>query len=302
MKIILTGSRGLVGSALTSLLNQAGHQIIPLHFSESPSSQNTHWDYEKKVINLELLEDSDAIIHLAGENITEHRWTSAVKDRILKSRVEGTKFLANSLASLKNPPKTFITASAIGYYGDCGDAILSEEAPCGKTFLSKVCKEWEQATLPALEKGIRVINLRFGMILSSQGGALQKILTPFKMGVGGVLGDGKQYISWISIDDAVGSILHALNEPTLQGPVNIVSPQPLTNREFTEILGKVLSRPTSISVPAFALRLMVGEIADELLLCSTRVFPHKLQAAGYQFLQPTLEECLRHILSQDSLG
>jgi hypothetical protein len=254
-----------------------------------------YWDPAAGKIDAAALEGHDAVVHLAGENISQ-RWTAKQKSKILESRIRSTRLLVEALARLTNPPNVLVSASAIGYYGNRGDEILQEDSAAGIGFLPEVCREWEAATQPAAEAGIRVVNLRFGLILSPGGGALAKMFLPFKMGVGGVLGSGRQYWSWISIDDIIGVIHHALRNESLQGPVNAVSPNPVTNREFTKILGHVLKRPTLFPVPAFTLRLVFGEMADEMLLASARVQPAKLLNSGYDFRYPELEGALRHLL------
>ena len=232
------------------------------------------WDPAKGTIDAGKLEGFDAVVHLAGENIAGGRWTEQRKARIRDSRVQGTRLLCEALAKLANKPKTLISASAIGYYGERGDEILDESSPPGSDmFLVEVCKEWEAATEAAVAAGIRVVNLRFGIILSPDGGALSMMLTPFKLGVGGVLGDGKQYMSWVALDDAVGTIEKSMADESINGPVNSVSPNPVTNHEFTKTLGKVLVRPTILPMPAFAARLAMGEMADELLLASAASCP-----------------------------
>jgi hypothetical protein len=242
------------------------------------------------------LEGLDAIVHLAGEPIASGRWNAIKKARIRDSRVQGTRLLCDALSHVSRPPAALICASAIGYYGDRGDEVLTESSSNGTGFLAEVCRDWEVATEPARQKGIRVVNTRFGVILSTGGGALAKMLTPFKMGVGGIIGSGRQYMSCISIDDCVGAIVHALNTNSLSGPVNVVGPAPVTNRVFTKTLGKILERPTIFPMPAFAARLAFGEMADELLLGSQRVEPKKLLESGYSFRQGDLETALRHVL------
>jgi uncharacterized protein (TIGR01777 family) len=241
-------------------------------------------------------ERPDAVVHLAGENIASARWTERQKARIRDSRVKATGLLCNLLARYSPPPKALVCASAIGYYGDRGDEILKEESAPGSGFLSDVCREWEAATQPAVERGIRVVNLRIGMVLSALGGGLAKMLTPFKLGAGGVMGSGRQYMSWIAVDDLVDAIHFALTHESLRGPANAVAPSPVTNREFTRTLGRVLSRPTPFPMPAFAARLAFGEMADALLLASTRVQPARLLASGFTFRYPDLEGALRHLL------
>jgi hypothetical protein len=237
-------------------------------------------------------------VHLAGENIAAGRWTVEKKARIRDSRVKGTKTLCEALAQLSQPPKVLVSASAIGYYGDRGAELLWENSALGTGFLAEVCQAWEEATRPAMEKGIRVVLLRIGVVLSPAGGALAKMLLPFKLGLGGIIGSGKQYMSWIALDDVVGTIDHVLITDTLQGPVNAVAPHPVTNSEFTKTLRRVLRRPTLFPMPAFAARLAFGEMADELLLASTRVEPKRLIATEYRFRYPELEDALRHLLGR----
>jgi hypothetical protein len=297
MRILITGSTGLVGAELVPFLSTQGHETIRLVRKE-PGEGEVHWDPSSGEIDSPSLEGLDAVVHLAGENIASRRWNQAQKDRIRNSRVNGTRLLSQALAGLSSPPKVLVCASAIGFYGNRSDETVNEESQPGGGFLADVCKEWEAATSPAVEKGIRVVNLRFGIILSPKGGPLAMMLTPFKMGVGGTIGSGYQYMSWISIDDAIGAIYLALQDRTLSGPVNAVSPEPVTNREFTKTLGSVLSRPTLFPMPAFAARLAFGEMADELLLASARVEPKRLKESGYAFRTPTLEGALRHVLGK----
>jgi len=297
MHIAVTGCSGLVGSALVPSLTTRGHRVTRL-VRKSPSGGDILWDPAAGVKDLSRLEGVDAIIHLAGENIAAGRWTSQRKDEIRRSRVEGTRRLCESLAKLSRRPTVLVSASAIGFYGDRGNEILTEGSAPGKDFLAQVCQEWEAVTEPASRAGIRVVHLRFGMILSPVGGALRKMLLPFKLGAGGRMGSGEQYVSWIPIDDAVGAIHHALCAESLQGPVNVVSPNPVTNAEFARLLARVLSRPAFIPVPAFAARLLFGELADALLLASQRVTPARLSESGYRFRFPDLEAALRHVLGR----
>jgi uncharacterized protein (TIGR01777 family) len=244
------------------------------------------------------LDGVDALIHLAGENIAATRWNAATKKRIRDSRVEGTRVLCEGLAKLTRAPRVLLSASAVGYYGDRGDEILSEDSPSGSGFLAAVARDWEAATEPAAAAGIRVVRMRFGVILSPRGGALAQMLTPFRLGGGGRIGSGRQWWSWISIDDAASAIQHAIMTESLSGPVNGVAPNPVTNAEFTHTLGQVLGRPTLIPMPAFAARLALGEMADELLLASARVLPTKLLESHYRFQHPTLDVALRHLLGK----
>jgi len=240
----------------------------------------------------------DAVVHLAGESIAEGRWTSERKRRILESRQKGTHLLAEKIAGLAEPPSVMVSASAIGYYGDRGNELLTEESEPGTMFLSGVCKEWEAAAQPAREAGVRVVHPRFGIVLSTEGGALGTTLPIFKLGGGGKIGSGRQYWSWVTLDDVVGAIVHAINMDTLSGPVNVVAPDPPTNAEYTRVLGRVLGRPTFFAVPAPAIRIVLGGMADNLLLASARVEPAKLEETGYEYRHPELEGALRHLLEE----
>lgn len=295
MNILVTGATGLVGSYLVPRLEAEGHRVRKLVRKEPAAENEFFWNPEE-TIDMASLRDLDAVIHLAGESISEGRWTPEKKARIRESRVRGTSLLAESLAELTDPPKVLICASAMGYYGDRGAEILTEGASPGTGFLPEVCQQWEAAAEPAKQKGIRVVHLRFGLILSSKGGALKKMLPPFKMGVGGKVGSGNQYYSWIAIDDVAGAIDHALKNESVQGPTNTASPNPVTNRDFTKAVGKVLHRPTLFAMPSTAARIAFGEMADALLLSSTRVHPEKLLATNYVFRYPELEGALRHVI------
>lgn len=297
MKILISGSHGLVGTALIKSLEPEGHEIFRLVRHAPNSRSEIEWSPDRYSIALARIEGFDAVVHLAGESIAEGRWSEEKKKRIRESRVKGTKLLADALANLSSPPRTLISASAIGYYGDRGDEVLTEASRPGDDFLSEVCVEWEKATALATEKGIRVVNTRFGIILDAKGGALAKMLTPFRMGIGGRIGSGKQWMSWIALDDVVGGIKFALTNETLSGPVNFVAPNAVTNSEFTKTLGKVLSRPTLFPIPAFGVRLVFGEMADALLLSSQKVEPTKLHTAVYQFQYSNLDDALRRAIA-----
>ncbi|HEX6710441.1 MAG TPA: TIGR01777 family oxidoreductase, partial [Rubrobacter sp.] len=244
------------------------------------------------------LAGTDAVVHLAGESIAEGRWTSEKKRRILESRQKGTRLLAEKISGLRAPPSVMVSASAIGYYGDRGNELLTEESGPGTLFLSRVCLEWEAAAEPAREAGVRVVHPRFGVVLSTEGGALGTTLPIFKLGGGGRIGSGRQYWSWVALDDVVGAILHALETDSLSGPVNVTAPDPPTNAEYTRVLGGVLNRPTFFAVPAPAARIALGGMADELLLASARVEPAKLEETGYEYRYPELEGALRHLLGR----
>lgn len=298
MNIVITGASGFIGSALVSSLRAAGNKVTPLiRRYPSAGEQAIYWDPAGGKLESAGLENRDAVIHLAGETITG-RWTAAKKQRIRSSRIDGTRLLAGTLAELHLKPKVLVCASAIGYYGDRGDDVLREESPPGKSFLADTCVEWEAAAKPAADAGVRVVHLRIGVVLHPKGGALKQMLLPFKLGAGGVVGSGKQWWSWIALDDLVGAFEHALANQNLRGPVNAVAPQAVTNAEFTKTLGRVLSRPTIFPMPAFAARLALGEMADELLLASARVEPTQLVASGYAFRYPQLEPALRHLLGK----
>jgi uncharacterized protein (TIGR01777 family) len=296
MKILISGSHGLVGSALIKSLEAEGHEVFRLVRYAPHSKNEVEWSPDRYSIALARIEGFDAVVSLAGESIAEGRWTDEKKRRIRESRVKGTKLLGDALANLTARPATFICASAIGYYGNRGDEILTEASAPGEGFLAHVCADWEQATALATEKGIRVVNARFGIILAADGGALKKMLPPFRMGVGGKIGDGKQWMSWITLEDVIGALNFALQNESLRGPVNFVTPNPVTNAEFTNTLGKVLLRPTLLPVPAFAVRLMFGEMGEALLLGSQRVQPKRLKEAAYRFQDPDLSEALRNII------
>jgi len=303
--VAVTGSRGLVGSALAPALAAAGHRVLRLvrgaaaaPAAPAVGARVARWDPESGALDSSALAGVDAVVHLAGESVAGGRWTEAKKRRIRSSRVDGTRSLAASLARLERPPRVLVSASAVGYYGDRGAELLREGSAPGTGFLAEVCQEWETATEPAARARIRVVRLRIGMVVSRRGGALAAMLTPFRLGAGGPVGGGTQWVSWIAIDDLVGAILHALDTASLAGAVNAVAPEPVQNRELARTLGRVLGRPALLPLPAFAARLLLGQMADELLLASARVEPARLQATGFAFRHPTLEDALRHELGR----
>lgn len=299
MRILITGSSGFIGSSLVPFLTAGGHEVVRMMRRGTPGANGSHvWDPDRGIIDPAALEGFDAVVHLAGESLATGRWTADKKDRIRRSRIAPTRLLSETLARLENRPKVLVSASAIGYYGDRGDDRLTERSHSADSFLADVCRSWEYSTGPAGEAGIRVVNLRFGIVLGQAGGALAKMLTPFRLGAGGRLGSGRQYMSWVSVDDAIGAIDHALSNGELSGAVNVTAPRPVTNQEFTRTLGRVLSRPTLFPMPAFAARQAFGEMADALLLASARVQPDRLVATGYRFRHPELEPALRHLLGR----
>jgi uncharacterized protein (TIGR01777 family) len=296
MKVLISGATGLIGSSLAQELKSGGHHVTSL--TRSPTGENNiRWDPDAGTVDGSL-EGTDAVVHLAGESIAEGRWTVSKKKRIMDSRKKGTRLLAETIAGLTTPPRVMVSASAVGYYGDRADEVLREDSRPGSDFLAEVCKAWEAAADPAREAGIRVVHTRFGIVLSLEGGALGTMLPIFKLGGGGRIGRGRQWWSWVAIDDVVGTIHHALENDSVEGPVNVGSPNPMTNAEYTRVLGKVLNRPTVLPVPAPAIRLALGGIADALLLASQRMEPAKLKETGYRFRHPELEGALRHLLER----
>jgi uncharacterized protein len=296
--IAISGANGLVGTALKSRLKANRVQILNVTRRAVAALNDVSWDPAAGVVDASRLNGADAFVHLAGENIATSRWTAAKRDRIRESRVEGTRIIAESLAALSSKPSVMICASAIGFYGNRGEQILDETAAAGDGFLADVCRDWESATRPAIDAGIRVVHLRIGVIISRHGGALPRMLMPFRMGVGGRVGSGRQYWSWISLEDVVGAIEHCLAHPEISGPVNCVTPTPVTNLEFTKALGRVLSRPTILPMPAFAAKLALGQMAEDLLLTSARVIPERLMESGYTFRQPELVQALQTEIRQ----
>src|ERR1043165_672829 len=296
MNIAIGGSHGLVGEALINLLERNDYQIVRLVRTPTSEADQIEWHPNQDEVNAASLQGFDLIINLAGENIAGGRWTDEQKRKIRDSRVSGTHLLSEAITKMERKPLAFICASATGIYGDRDYEVLDEQSESGGGFLAGVCREWEMACDLAVKAGVRVVNLRFGPILAREGGMLAKLLTPFKMGMGGKVGSGKQSIRWMPLEHAVNAIGLAINDESIRGPVNIVSPNPVTNEEFTKSLGHVLNRPTALAMPAFAARLAFGEMADEMLLVSQRVMPKKLNAAGFQFKYPELESALRHYL------
>jgi len=295
MNVLISGATGMIGSALIPELQAAGHRVIRL--TRSPEGDgDVRWDPATGEVDAPRLEGHDAAVHLAGESIAEGRWTAQKKRRIMESRRQGTRLLAETIADLSEPPEVMVSASAVGYYGDRGDEVLREDSGPGSDFLAEVCLAWEAAADPARRAGIRVVHPRFGIVLSPKGGALGRTLPIFKLGGGGRIGSGHQWWSWVALDDVVGAIMHALEGDSVEGPANVGSPNPLTNAQYTRVLGKVLNRPTVFPLPAPAARLALGEVADALLLASQRMEPARLNETGYEFRYPELEGTLRHLL------
>ncbi len=299
LRIAVTGSSGLIGTRLAAFLAACGHHVRRVvRRPPDPDADEISWDPLTGRIDAAALQETDCVVHLAGHNVAAGRWTQARKDAIRTSRVVGTRLLSAALAKLANPPRALIAASAVGYYGDRGDETLTEDSPPGTGFLADVCRQWEAATGPAKQAGIRVVNLRIGVVLSAVGGALARMLSPFRLGVGGVVGSGQQYMSWITLNDLVAAAHHLIVNDDVSGPANAVSPNPVTNREFTKTLGGVLHRPTIFPLPASVVRLLFGEMGQALLLAGARVRPTKLQAAGFEFSHPHVEDALRHELGE----
>lgn len=297
MRVAVLGASGLIGTALCADLAAKDVAVMRFVRSGDNATDTIVWDPEQGFLDRLRIEGFDAIVNLMGENIAHGRWTPERKHRLRESRVISTELLVKTLAELNRPPQVLINASAIGFYGNRGDEVVSEDSPPGTGFLSSVCQQWENAADGAALKGIRVVKARFGVVLSAKGGALASMLGLFRLGLGGMIGSGNQWMSWIAMDDVVGALWHLIQKVEIEGPVNLVAPQPVTNWEFTKALGKALSRPTILPLPAFVARFMLGEMADELLLSSTRTSPEVLIRGDYKFRQPVLEEFLRLLIS-----
>ena len=297
MDVLISGATGLIGTELTAALEAGGHRTTRLtRLPKGPG--DVRWDPMAGEIDASRLGGHDAVVHLAGESIAEGRWNAAKKRRIMESREKGTRLLSETLAGLPEKPAVMVSVSGINYYGDSGDEVLTEESPPGADFLAEVCKVWEASADPAREAGIRVVHPRMGIVLSPKGGALGRTLPIFKLGGGGRIGSGRQWWSWVALDDVVGAIVHALENDAVAGPLNVSTPNPLTNAQYTRVLGRVLNRPTVFPLPVPAARLVLGEVADALLLSSMRVEPAKLEETGYEFRYPELEGALRHLLGR----
>lgn len=300
LRILVSGASGLIGQALIPYLTTGGHHVLRLVRRRPTAGKNEiFWDPKTGILDLAAAGAIDAVIHLSGENIGEGPWTLEKKQRIIDSRVHSTRLIAETIARLKTPPKVFLCASAIGYYGNRGDCLLSESADSGSDFISHVCRVWESAGAAAPAAGIRTAFLRIGVVLSPRGGALKKLLLPFQLGLGGKIGDGNQFMGWIGMDDAISAIYHVLRDPGISGPVNLTAPRPVTNAEFTKILARVLTRPAFFKVPKAAIAAVFGEMGRETILASTRVEPGVLLKTRYRFRHPNLESALRHLLGKN---
>jgi uncharacterized protein (TIGR01777 family) len=301
LRVAVTGATGLIGSALVPALRASGHRVDRVSRRPPPAgTTDIQWDPERGELDPRALEGVDAAVHLAGASIAAPRWTPAVKDRIRRSRVEGTRLVAETLGRLPRRPVVLVAVSGVGYYGNRGDAPLTEESPAGSGFLADVCRAWEGAADPARAAGIRVVHPRLGVVLDGHGGALPRMALPFRLGAGGVIGTGRQYWSWVQLDDVVRIIELCLAVETLTGPVNAVAPAPVTNREFTRVLGRILGRPTLVPLPALAVRVLLGEMGQALLLDSARVLPRRLERAAFRFRHPDLEDALRAALTRET--
>lgn len=299
MKVVVAGASGFVGDALLPALRGEGYRVLRLVRREARADDEVPWNPSAGALDIRALDGVHAAINLSGENLAGKRWSAEQKERIFKSRVDTTRTLAAALARLSPKPQVLINASAVGIYGDRGDERLDEGATSGQGFLAEICRVWEAETELAAQTGIRTVRARLGTILAREGGALAKMLPVFRWGLGGPFGSGRQWMSWVSRDDVVGALLHALKTTALAGPVNIVAPEPVTNREFAATLGRVLHRPAFFPAPAWALRLAVGrEMADEALLASARAMPATLSQSGYRFRHPELDEALRAALGK----
>jgi uncharacterized protein (TIGR01777 family) len=297
VRILISGASGLIGRALAELLRSAGDSVQTLvRRKPKEAAGEIGWDPDAGVLDSSRLDGVDAVVHLAGRPISS-RWTEETQAEIRDSRVRGTRLLAEVMARLPQQPKVFISASAIGFYGPRGDESLDETSGPGTGFLAAVCQEWEAAAAPARDAGIRAVHLRTGIVLSRAGGMLAQVLLPFRMGAGGVVGTGRQWLSWISLADATAAIQHTIATAELSGPVNLTAPQPIPNAEFVHTLGKLLGRPTLVPLPAFAVKMLLGKMGDELLLAGQRVLPKKLLASGFQFAHSDLESALRWALA-----
>jgi uncharacterized protein len=297
MKILITGAGGLIGTELQRVFAAKGYDMLLASRSEPADERHIRWSVEDGFIDPEKLEGIDAVVHLAGESVSGLRWTDEKKKAIRDSRVLGTRNIVNAVSKLKAKPKVFVASSAIGFYGERGDEELTESSEAGDNFLAQVCREWEAESRRAEDAGIRTVLLRTGIVLSKDGGALGTMLLPFKLGVGGVVGSGKQWMSWISMEDQLAAIEFVMENDNIRGAVNSVAPHPVTNQQFTKTLGEVLYRPTFLPLPEFAVSMVFGEMGDALLLASTKVLPKRLEDAGFEFKYPDLKPAIEHAVA-----
>lgn len=301
MRVLISGASGLIGTALTSRLEAEEMEVVQLtrQSVDEEDERRIYWHPESGTLDAEQIAGFRAVVHLAGENIADVKWDEDKKRRIMDSRVTSTTLLCRVLANLKDKPRMLICASAIGYYGDRGEEELTEASEPGTGFLSEVCQAWEQAVQPAVEAGIKIVHLRIGMVLSGHGGALQRMLPPFRLGLGGPVGGGQQWMSWIALDDLTNIILHCMNNRRMTGVINAVAPNPVQNREFAQALGKALNKPAITPVPAFAIKIALGEMGRELVLASTRVKPERLEQAGFEWQHPEIDSALQACVNND---
>ena len=299
-RVLIAGASGTIGRALVHFLQTQGHDVVRLVRRPPSGVDEVFWNPGAGELDIGALEGVDAIINLSGENVAGGRWTGARRDAIFRSRVDATRTLVGVIRQLQRKPEIFVSASAVGFYGDRGGEILTERSRVGQGFLSEVCLAWETHAEGARKVGVRTVLTRFGVVLTPKGGALAKLLPVFRVGLGGPVGGGAQWMSWIGIDDVIGGIYHVLNQPTCDGPMNLVAPEPVTNREFAKTLGRVLRRPAIVPAPRFVLRGIFGEMANATVLASTRAVPERLLATGYQFKHSELEAALRHVLRASS--
>jgi uncharacterized protein (TIGR01777 family) len=297
MNVLVTGSHGMIGTALIPRLRARGDRVLRLVRGDPEGSDDVRWDPPAGTIDAAALEGVDAVVHLAGVGIGDKKWTEARKKEVLESRTIPTMLLARTLAALDGKPRVLVSASAIGYYGDRGDDVLTEAAAAGNDFGARVCRAWEEATAPAEEAGIRVVRTRTGLVLTARGGFLKRLLLPFKLGIGGRLGSGRQWMSWITLDDDLDAILHVIDTDSLAGPVNLTAPNPVTNAEFTQLLGRAVHRPTVVPTPMPALKVVYGSELVDTLLGSERVVPERLQQSGFTFSHPELDGALHAVLA-----
>lgn len=297
MNLLLAGGSGLIGSALARSLRQDGHEVTALVRRTPLSGSELEWDPGAGNLDVTALESIDTVVCLSGAGVGDRRWTPSYKKTLLDSRIQPVALLAESIRTAEHPPATFVLASAVGYYGDTGERVVEESSPSGAGFLARLCRQWEAAASPALEAGVRVVNLRTGLVLASSGGLLARLRPLFQLGIGGRLGNGRQYLPWIALPDEVAAIRFAIDNPALSGPVNLTAPRPVTNAEFTTTLARIMHRPALLPAPALALRLVLGEFAQDVLT-GQRAVPAALQQAGFEFSYPELESALRDCLSR----